>query len=267
MQMRWVILAALVACTKPDPAPDAAAATAAARTVFTKAAPVVGAKRRESSELVMTMSMTVDGRRSDVNVSESVKRTEEILAVNGDAITKAKVTFDSVESSQASAVVGKTFVVEAKDGKLDVRDAEGKPAPPGQAREVEKHLESLGRPDPMLAALPPAGVVPGEKVDGVARAISDQLKDRGDGMTVSDVVVTFKERRGDDGVFDVALKLTKDEGATKMVIAVKGDAWVSTKTSWPTKMDLAGPVTIAGGRTVKTEGSGKMSMKMEATGL
>lgn len=262
--MRWVLLAALVACKRPAPEVDAAAAT---RTTFTKAAPVVGAKRQESSELVMSIAMVVDGGRSDVKVSESVKRTEEVLAVAGDAVTKTKVTFDSVQGTQPSALAGKTFIVEAKDGKVVVRGAQDEPAPVAEASEVGRHLKNLGKPDPMVAALPAGGVLPGEKVDGVARVITEQLKESGDGMTVSDVVVTFKEQRGEDGLFDVALKLTKDEGTTKMVIDVRGDAWVSTKTSSTTKMELSGPVTIAGGRGVKTEGSGKMSMKMAATPL
>jgi hypothetical protein len=264
MRMRWLVLAALLACTKPDPAPDAATAM---RTVFTKAAPTVGTKRQESSELVMTIAMTIDGRRSEMNVSESVKRTEEILAVDGDAVTKVKATFDSVQSDRPSAIAGKTFIVESKNGKLEVRDPQGNTASAADARDVERHLKNVGKPDPMLTALPPAGVAPGQRVDGVARAISEQLKEGGDGMSVSDVVVTFKEQRGDTGVFDVALKLTKDDGAMKMEIAVKGDAWVSTKTSWPTKMDLSGPLTIAGGQAAKTEGSGKMTMKMEAKSL
>ena len=82
-------------------------------------------------------------------------------------------------------------------------------------------------------------------------------------MTATDVVVTFKEQRGEDGVFDVALKLAKDEGATKMTIAVKGDVWVSTKTSSTTRMDLAGPVAISGAAT----GAGTMTMKLDAKGL
>ena len=256
--MRWVLLAVLLfACTKPDPALD----KPVTRTLFTKAAPAVGAKRQESSELSMKVSMNVDGGRSEISISESVKRTEEIIDVAGDAITKTKVTFDEVKSTQPSALTGKTFVVEAKDGRIDVVAA--KDDAKADAKEVEKYLKNLGKPDPMLAALPSGGVAPGEKVDGVAKVISAQLRDSGDGMIASDVVVTFKEKRGEDGVFDVGLKLTKDEGATKMTIAVKGDVWVSTKTSSTTRMDLAGPVTISGAKT----GTGTMTMKLDAKAL
>jgi hypothetical protein len=257
MAMRWVVLTALLACTKSEPPPPVAATP----TMFLKAAPVVGAKREESSQLTMSLAMTVDGGRSDVNVRESVKRTEEILAVKGEAITKERVTFDAVQSTGPTTIAGKTFVVEAKDGKIEVLEGTG------DAREVERHLKNLGKPDPMLTALPVAGVVPGQNVEGVARVISEQLKDTGEGMVASDVVVTFKERRGEDGIFGVAMKLTKDEGAMKMTIAVKGDVWVSTKTSSTTKMDLSGPVTIAGGQMSKTEGAGTMTMKMEAKSL
>jgi hypothetical protein len=48
-----------------------------------------------------------------------------------------------------------------------------------------------------------------------------------------------------------------------MTIAVKGDVWVSTKTSSTTRMDLAGPVTISG----STTGAGTMTMKLDAKGL
>lgn len=83
---------------------------------------------------------------------------------------------------------------------------------------------------------------------------------------VSDVVVRFEEQRGDDGVFAVALRLTKDEGGTKTTIAVKGDVWVSTKTSATTRMELSGPVTISGGDSAPS-GSGTMTMKLDAKGL
>lgn len=266
MRMRWILLAAsLAACRKPEPQSDAAASLErpATATLFRKAAPVVGAKRQESSELSMTVAMTADGGRADVSVSEVVKRTEQILAVSGNAITKTTVTFDSVQSTQPSTIAGKTFVVEAKTGKLEVRDSHDHSVSDAEAKEVEKHMKNLGKPDPMVEALPADGVVPGQKVEGVARVITDQLKDSGEGMTVGDVVVSFKERRGDDGIFDVALKLTKDEGLTKMTIAVKGDVWVSTKTSSTTRMDLTGPVTISGGPS----GTGTMSMKLDAKGL
>lgn len=263
MRLRWLVLAAVLGCKKDPPALDKPVTP----TVFAKVVPVAGAKRRESSELTMALSLATDGGRANVNVRESVKRTEEILAVTGDAVTKTKVTFDSVEATQPSVVGGKTFVVESKDAKLDVRDEQGKPAPADQAKEVEKHLKNLGKPDPMLAALPTGGVLPGQKVEGVAKAIRDQLKDDGDGMVANDVVVTFKEQRGDDGVFDVALELVKDEGSSKMVIKVQGAAWVSTKTSSTTKMELTGPVSIGGGSMSKTEGSGTMTMKMESKSL
>jgi hypothetical protein len=267
--MRWVVLAALLACKKPDPAPVPPAPDAAGmtRTVFTKAAPVVGAKRQESSDLDMAISMTVDGKRNDTTVKEWVRHSDEVLAVNGDAITKVRTTFDSVAGTQPSAITGKTYVVESKDGKIDVRDAQDKPAPANEAKEVEKNLKNLGKPDAMSAALPAIGVVPGQKVDAVAKALSDQLRDTGESTTAKDVVVTFKEQRGDEGVFDVALKLVKDEGAMSMVIDVKGETFVSTKTGATTRMNLTGPITVSGGNLVKADGSGKMSMKMESKAL
>jgi len=260
---------ALVACSKTDP-PRADASTApAAAATFAKAAPVVGAKRTESSELSLTLAMTVDGKKSDTKVVEIVRHTDEILAVSGEAVSKVRVTFDEVSSTQqpASAIKGKTYVVEAKDGRIDVRDANDKPAPPSEAREVEKQFKNLGKPDPMLGALPTGGVMPGQKVDSIAQAITEQLKDSGEAIAVKDVVVTFRETRGDEGVFVVLLTMTKNEGTMTMQVALKGEAGVSTKTGASTKLHLAGPVTIGGGATVKADGSGEMLMKTETKSL
>lgn len=272
MRSGWSLLAAtlvLAACKKDAPPDaDAGAISAAAKgTSFTKIAPAVGTKRQESSDLRMTMAMTVDGRKDDTSVTESVRRTDEVLAVAGNVVTKVKTKFETVESTQPSAIAKKTYVVEAKDGKLDVRDEQGKPSPPGEAREVEKHFKNLGKPDPMLAALPATALVPGQKVDAIAEALTEHVKEPGESMTVKDVVVTFREGRAEEGIFDVTMKLTKEEGPVSMVIDVKGETWVSTKTGATTKMTLAGPIRVAGGNAVKVDGSGKMSMKMEATTL
>ena len=83
----------------------------------------------------MKMDLTLDvedgGKKksSTLKQSENESRTEEILAVSGDAVTKVKVKYDSIEGSlgdgksdqkKSDARVDKTYIVESKDGKLVV---------------------------------------------------------------------------------------------------------------------------------------------------
>jgi hypothetical protein len=290
MRARFALLFAATlttaACKKqPDPAKEGGPTPAVSSgTVFRKVLPSVGSKREESSDMTMSVAMRVDvaGRNQNVDMiaKEIVKHVDEVLAVNGDAITKEKVTFGTVaakrteagkEKSDPSPVSGKTYVVESKDGKIDVRDENGKGVSGAEEKDVRKQLKSLGKADPMFAALPQAALVPGQKVDAIAKALTEQLKEESEETTVKDVVVTFKEQRGEDGVFAVALKLTKEEGPMAMEIDVTGEALVSTKTGWPTKMSLAGPIHVGPGKAsalgMNVSGSGKMAMQIETKSL
>lgn len=234
----------LASCNKDKGAAPAAVAEPGTR--FTKVAPAVGQTREETSDITMTLKGASTVERS--------KRIEKVLAVTGDTVTKMQVKFESAEPN--AAVVGKTYVVDANA----ITDEAGKAAAPGEAKDVRKIYRAIGKPDPIAASLPTAALHPGEKVDALAKAIGEQMKDDGEGITAEGVVVTFKEARGDIGVFDVSLKLAKNEPPVTMTIDAKGEAWVSTKDGQTTKLDLKGPITIHGG---PLEGTGEMTMKLE----
>jgi hypothetical protein len=296
-------LAALGGCNKggsPAPASSASASGAMAGTkpaaepsgagvTFARETPRVGQKHREASDLTMKLRLLVDpgnGRpaTSDLEMRASTKQTEEVLALNAGAPAKVKVTFDSVdettteegrEQKHPSPVSGKTYVVESRDGKLETRDAEGKLAPRAEATEVEKHFRSLGEIDPFLQALPTTPLTPGTKVESLARALEHYVALGADGMKVSDVTATFKEKSGDEGVFAVALTVTKEEPTMRLSIALAGDLRVSTTTGEPTSISISGPIAVtaapAAGDARKPKpsvaGSGKMTLTMRATAL
>lgn len=268
---------------EPAPAPTAPAPKPEDKTVsFAKKSPAVGQKTEETDDMDMTLSMNVDAQgtgkpqKTDTSSDDSVKYTQEVLAASGDSIGKVRASFDKVdekskqngkETKKASVIAGKTYVVEAKNGKIEVSDDKGKAAPAAEAKEVQKHFQSLGKPDPVLAGLPAMPLKPGDKVDSLAKAITDEMKEESDGMKVSDVAVIYKEKSGDDGLFDVTMKMAKEDGAMTMAMDLKGQLRVSTKTGLASQMDLKGPITV--GTKVdpkskaKYDGSGSVTMKLQ----
>lgn len=297
----WLLLTtAAVGGCKKDVKPEGAAppgsasaiAAASARTAsatdrgavtFTRKPPKVGVKREELSVMKMSFSMDVDpgnGKpiRQETSIAETNKKTQELLALDGEIPTKVKVTFDRDEEAMTeggnerktpSKIAGKTYVVEAKDGKIVVSDAAGKLAPKPEATRVDKHFKSLGKLDPLSSAIPKTPLEPGAKVDSIAKSLEGYLKQGSDGMNVSDVRVTFKERSGDDGVFDLALKMGKEDETVSMSMDLDGEMRLSTSTGEPSKLALSGPITIAGksdpkGTKMRISGTGTMSMSMTA---
>lgn len=210
------------------PAPPSGAGT-----TFAKQPAVVGQKREKTSVMKLEASLRTEATGGKANESaitkhERSRRTDEVLAVTGGSVTKLKVTIDDREP----------FVVEGE-------------------RAV----------DPVTAALPDTPLTAGQKVDALAKAIGARMKDRGEGLEVSHVDVTFDGAKGDDGVFDVAMKLSKTEGPIALTMDLKGKMHVSTKTGLPASTHLEGPVTVGGGppadAAVKVHGTGTVTIDIE----
>ncbi|GAC1355375.1 MAG: hypothetical protein NVSMB47_08830 [Polyangiales bacterium] len=252
--------------------------------MFTKKAPVANQKAEETSKMKLGLTLDIDPTGSGKTVStkmdstQSETRDEEILAVAGDAITKLKVTYASLDSSMNDGTkdtktpdprAGKTYVVDAKDGKVEILGEDGKPTVPVEATMVEKDYHRLGKPDPIAAALPARTLKAGESVPELADAIKAMLKESGGGkeMDVSDVSATFKEKSGDEGVFDIGVTLGKTEGPMKMSMPLKGELHVRTTDGQMASMKLAGPVSVTTNDSDpknKVKITGKGNMELEA---
>lgn len=260
------------ACKKGDPKKDptaAASASAGAGAVvaagtpkespppetgvkFTKKQPAVGAKRTEDMKSDMAMKLTMAGKVNEMQMAESSKKEEEILEVTNNAIMKVKVTFAEDAKSMAeggkpakakpSAIAGKTYIVASKDGKISVLNEKEKAAPKPEASLVEKQYKTLGKPDPMLLAMPERALKEGEEVPELSEALAKAMKDHDDKATIEATKVTFKKKDGDNGIFDVAMTIKSGEGPFKMSVPLKGTISLRMADAWPTSMDLTGPL-------------------------
>ena len=269
---------------KSDPKAAPSATTTVEAPTFTKKAPVANQKAEETSKMKMGLTLDVDPTGSGKSVNTTMdttqdqSREEEILAVTGDAITKVKVKYTTLDSSMTEGGkatkepdprVGKTYVVSSKDGKVEVLGEDGKAAVPVEATLVEKDFQRLGKADPIAAALPARVLKPGENVPELADAIKAMMKSNGGGkdMEISDVTATFKEKSGDEGIFDVALTLGKADGPMKMSVPLKGELHLRTADGQMASIKLAGPVTVSTNESDpknKVKMSGKGNMEIEA---
>jgi len=273
-------VAPIVAKTPAPSGPPAV--TGAGGTRFAKKAPAVGDRAESSVGMHMVLQMTIDPtgsgtpQKASMETSETETRREEVLAVAGEAVTKLKVTFveklavmkeNGKERKRPSPVTGKTYVIEAKDGKLTVLLDGDRPAPVAQARVVKEAYETLGKVDTLYAAVPTRPLKPGDLVPELSAAMKEEMRVKAKEMDVSSVKVVFKEVRGDVGVFEIELMLSKVEKPMKFEMKLKGQATMSLKTGQPVALKLEGPVSVgstegAGGK-MKIEGTGTMQLTLD----
>jgi hypothetical protein len=221
---------------------------------FGKKALAVGAKRSESSISDMAMKLAMAGKVNEMQMTESGKKDEEILEVANNAIMKLKVTYTEDSKSMGeggqpakakpSPLVGKTYIVASKDGKVVVLTDKEKPAPKAEASLVEKQYKSLGKPDPMLAAMPDRALKDGEDVPELAAAITQSMKDHDDKTKLEGAKITFKKKDGDNGIFDVAMTIKSDDGPFKMSVPLKGTVTMRVADGWPSTLELSGPLSF-----------------------
>ena len=261
-------------CAEP---PAAAVPASPTGVTFTVRAPAEGDKAEATSLNDMTMEASVALGKKALKMSlqtrETETRTEEVLTAAGGAVKKLRVTYNAKtnvmkegkrERKLRNPLAGNTYVVEVRDGKLTAVDARAKPVKGTALKLLTAAYETLGKPDPMAAALPNAPLVKGQKMEVLAKAIRESLSGKAaKGMTVGDVTVTFKDKEGDLGVFDVTAKVALVEKPMKFDMDLKGQVGMRLADGQPASLELEGPVTATSSdRRFKMEGTGTMKMSM-----
>jgi hypothetical protein len=263
---------------KDDDGQPGAAASAAASAVATEAPdtgvliqrkpPQVGARRvvEESGELNMQLKM--GARDMAITEKESNRRTEEVLAVEGDQITKLKVTYEAhtKESTEGGRtrktpdlLSGKTFLVEVVKGKVNVTTGEGKPVIGPAKKTVSDEFKDLGKPDKVEAALPSRPLKPGDELPELGAALGEQMRsameDGRSGIAVDPPKVTFKRRDGELAVFDLSTILRSTKGMMKgVMITMTGELSVRIADGHPAKMSADGTLGLTPEEQAKSKG-------------
>ncbi len=254
-------------------------------TKFTKKPLAVGQKRSSDSTQTVKMKVKAAGQEFNVEETEVQKKDEEILELAGDAITKLKVTYteDDKTSSgigggkaktKATAINGKTYIIQSKDGKVTVHTDKEKPAPKNEEKLVLKDYGSFGKADPMMASMPDRALKDGEDLPELANALRDETLSNQksdnpkESLTIDGAKVSFKGKDGDNGVFDVSMNLSGGDPQMKIAVPLTGKYSARLADGWPAALDLSGPVSLVLGEKDKAAGvtgEGTVSLKQTYT--
>ncbi len=206
-----------------------------------------------SDDESMKGTLSIDGKSSPIDQTVTRAYTEEIIAVNGESITKAKVTFTAAhmisdgmgrKTDADMPVKGKAYVVAADSGKPTVTVDGGAAAAASEAEIVLKVERHVGEPDKLGKLLSAKSFVKGEQVtlgdDELAAFMGSN-----EGMTASKVTLTLTGSDAKSASFVLTGTVAGKQGGIDMTIAFKGVAKVDLKTSRPIDFSMTG--TIKGG--------------------
>ncbi len=253
------------------PAPSASTSASSTLAFARKAlAPGLVVSIVDSSQ--MTMNIT-QPRKLDSQETEKSERRIEVVATDGGAASRVKVTYvdkaitevaDGQETTRRPAVRGKSYIVEQLDGKLVVTDAARTAARKEEVDIVAADFaQDLGKPDRMVASVPEAPLRVGDPVGPLAEWVRDELSKMGDGIEIKSCTVALRavknEPNGKVGAFSVKTTLSMKPRGVTITMDLEGELAVR-EDGRPLALDLGGPLVVKGGGA---EGTGKVSVQQK----
>lgn len=243
---------------------------------ITRKPPKVGAKRKIEHTSNLTLDVTFGPKKIGVLEDEVNKRTEEALAVTGDLVTKAKVTYEQRTKTknqdgrsgapEKNTLGGKSFIVELKDGKLLVTNEDGKPVDAASKAAVEKDYKRFGKPNAVAAAVPTRALKVGEEVKELSAAVAEDIRDDMDaekaGLTIDTPKVVLDRKEGDNAVFVITMTMRMAKGPLKGNIPVTGAVTVRGADGFLLRSETSGPINLDIAEADKAKGvTGSGSVK------
>lgn len=247
-------------------------------TKFTKKTPATGMKTSDASVNETALKLKLMGKNIGVEETQTTKKDDEVLEVANGVVTKARVTYAQAEKkhqedgkpvkTKTEPVSGKSYVVVYKNDKVTVLTDKEKPAPKNEAKIVGNDYASMGKPDPLFTALPDRPLKDGEELPELADAMKNVIIAHGrpseqEKITVETVKVVFKNKEGENGIFDVTMTMKVDAGFFKVSMPLTGKLAVRVVDAWPASLSLEGPLNLdlkEKDKKAGVEGGGTMKM-------
>lgn len=270
----WLALA-LGACattkpaTSPPPTAGATAPAADGTYEFPLQAPQVGDAVTETNERTMVATVELSPTQQ-VHVLSSEQRIEqkEIVALDGETVTKLKVRYQSMTNQETlngkpqtkpTPTVGKTYLVWRDGGELKVSYADGTAPPAAEIKEVRKGNRSVGRPDPLGRIIAEHGWRMGERFEFTAAHLAAMNQDASQEEEPSLTAMALTLQGVDDAVatmaMTMALAMKGPDG--DMTFELAGTVKLDRKTGRPLEVGGTGP--FSGVASLKMVGT--MTMK------
>jgi len=222
----------------------------------------VGATRTNVFTMDMDAKMSAQGKQLTMTSSQRKKDTIEVLGTSAEAVTKAKVSYLQLDKKQVmmgqekvepSPIVGKTYIVEAKDGTIVVTTEAGDPVPSAEADAVRDEDDDFGEPDKMAKVLAGRTFRRDQMVEIPPENLAGLFGDEKEGKLVR-FALTFTGTRGTLAQFAAAADLELGRGAVSIKIALAGTAVIDPANGELNEIAMEGPMTFTG----QVTGSGTM---------
>jgi hypothetical protein len=293
------VLAGPAACHGGGKGDDSKAAASASSVPAPPAAPTtvrlspqrsaVGEKTRSTRESALQMSVEFWQENeklgsNDSSRKEEYTRTVEVLGLLGAVPAKVRVRYDHYHLVEVhpdkpvrddTSLEGKTYVLDATEGKLVVGTPDGRKPPAEEASVLETLHGELGQDDPIVAALGADPIPVGEQ-----RSMKDKLFRAFLSSTSGEYkagACTLKGTRVEAGrdaaVFEWVAQLhTQEDNGLEVTWNIKGEAVVAIapavtlKSSISAALDLSGH-TKQNGAIVQLVGAGSMKDDRRLTPL
>ena len=257
----WLLALALAPGCPGDPAEPARAGSGSRGVVFRRRVPqpgtVIVARRHQRSRL--ELSQRRGGKRMTVvqGTDQRVETRTTVLVATDAAVTRKRVEYVGGASEQRigdrvqrvpNPLLGKTYVLEARDAGLHVGGSDGAPVSDYERELLEREHGNLGRPSAFAALLPRRPVAPGERLrpdpETLARAFGQA------GVQVRDASFVLQSLGEQDGrrlgTFRVAVTLVEEDEQTHRETRLGGRVVLRVDTCWPVAVELSGPIEIEG---------------------
>jgi len=239
-------------------------------------APTQGLVKTETAEEKLDGTLTIEGA-GKAPLVQILKETftEEVVTVDGDKVTKEKVSVASAHSTVEAMgqkkdgdlpIAGKSYVVTADIGSVSVAAADGKsPVDPGEQKLIIQLSNGVGKSDTFGKMMSTKTFVKGKKVTLTPEELASAMGTQ-EGMTASDVSFTLTSQDGKTATFALVGTLKGSQNGMDVTIKLKGTAKIDIATSRPLDMNMTG--TVKGSGTVsgkKLQLTGKMTARKTAT--
>lgn len=249
---------ALGACAtkKPAATPSTPGAVAPAESDgirFPLPRPKVGETVTEIKERTLVATVEVSPTQQGHMLS-SEQRTElkQIVALDGDVVTKVKVTHRAITRqetvngtprAQPTPSLGKTYLVWRDRGELQVSYVDGTAPPAAEIKEVRKGNRSVGRPEPMDRIVAGRVWKIGERFELTATQLAELNQTMSDDGEPALTSMTLTLHTVDDAVATMAMTMTMAmaRAADRMTIDFTGTVKLDRRTGRVLELGGTGP--------------------------
>ena len=213
--------------------------------------------------------------------TQTIKKSETILGMNGDAITKIKVKYETItetmvvtedEISQTqkidpNPVLGQTYIVSKQDGAVKVTDENGLKPSFDEINIVADDYKRLGEADSFRQFFRSRTVQIGEPLQ-MPGVLAEGLFTDASHRKIKVESASFILRKVQNNVasFDTTLKMQWNQDAnTSMKLNLTGETLVNVQTSHPVSSNLSGTMRVTGteqlyNRLAMLDGKGKITL-------